>query len=277
MSRGGVLRQARLIAARELKETLRDPNLVLPLVMMPGLIGLLAGISAFASFGPSPDAVGTAVTNAALDRMPPAAVQHLSNLPTANRDATLEVLLKAFSIPLFWVIPVALTPAVAADSFVGERERSSLEPLLAAPISTAQLLVGKLAASVIPAAGGTWLGVLVMWALTFASGSKLYPRILIADPDWLFSLLVVVPLVALFTAGVAALISTRISGYRVAYQLNGLIALPVVLLLIPATALTFLVTGAAFGYVAVLFGLLDLGIVFWANRLFDREHLLSRR
>jgi ABC-type methionine transport system permease subunit len=109
------------------------------------------------------------------------------------------------------------------------------------------------------------------------SGTKLYPRVLIADPDWLFSLVVVTPLVALFTAGVAALISTRVSGYRVAYQLNGLIALPVVLLLIPATAFTFLVTGAAFGYVAAFFALLDLGIVVWANRLFDRERLLSRR
>jgi hypothetical protein len=44
-----------------------------------------------------------------------------SNLPTTSRDATIELLLKAFSIPLFWVIPVALTPALAADSFVGER------------------------------------------------------------------------------------------------------------------------------------------------------------
>src|SRR5438874_2452467 len=165
-----MLADARLIAARELRETLRDPNLMLPLVLMPTLIGVLAGISGFASFGPNPGAVGTAVTNAALDRLPTAAVEHLTNLPTTNRDATLQVLLKALSIPLFWVIPVALTPAVAADSFVGERERLSLEPLLAAPISTAQVLVGKLVASVIPAACGTWLGVLVLWAMTFLSG-----------------------------------------------------------------------------------------------------------
>jgi ABC-type Na+ efflux pump permease subunit len=271
------VRQARLIAARELRETLRDANLVLPLVVMPCLIGLLAGISTFASFGPSPGAVGTAVTNAALDQLPAAAVEHLSNLPTSNRDATLEILLKAFSIPLFWVIPVALTPAVAADSFVGERERFSLEPLLATPISVHQLLFGKLAASVIPASLGTCLGVLVLWLVTFLSGSRLYPRILVADPDWMFSLLVVSPLVALFTAGVAALLSTRISGYRVAYQLNGLIALPIVLLLIPATAFAFLFTAAAFGYVALLFIGLDAAIVFWADRLFDRERLLSRR
>jgi ABC-2 type transport system ATP-binding protein len=271
------LLQARLVALRELREIARDPNLVLPLVAMPCLIGLLSGISAFASFGPSTGAVGTAVTNAALDRLPDAALQHLSNLPTTDRQATLETLLKAFSIPLFWVIPVALTPAVAADSFVGERERFSLEPLLATPVATSQLLLGKLTAAVLPAVGGTWLGVLVLWAMTLLAGSKLYPRVLIFDPDWLFSLLVVTPLVALFTAGVAALISTRVSGYRVAYQLSGLVALPVVLVLIPATAFLFMLTAAALGYVAALFLAVDLLIVIWANALYTRESLLSRR
>ena len=268
---------ARLIAVRELRETVRDPNLVLPLVLMPCLIGLLAGVSAFTSFGSGSTAVGTAVTNAALDQLPQAAVQRLSNLPTTSHDAAIETLLKAFSIPLFWVIPVALTPAVAADSFVGERERASLEPLLATPIGTGAVLLGKLAASVIPAALGTWLGVLVFWALTLLSRSTLYPKVLVADGDWLFSLVVVAPLVALFTAGVAALLSTRVSGYRVAYQLNGLIVLPVVLIVIPATAFLFLFTPLALVYVAIVFAVLDLAIVLWANHLFDRERLLSRR
>src|SRR5499427_4944934 len=160
---------------------------------MPCLIGFLAGLSVFASFAPTPGAVGTAVTTAALDRLPETAVQRLSNLPTTNRDATLETLLKAFSIPLFWVVPVPLTPAVAADSFVGERERFSLEPLLATPLATTQVLLGKLTASVLPAVLGTFLGVLVLWAMTLLSGSTLYPRVLVADPDWLFSLLVETP------------------------------------------------------------------------------------
>jgi ABC-type Na+ efflux pump permease subunit len=221
--------------------------------------------------------VGTAVTNAALDPLPQAAVQRLSNVPTSSREATIELILKAFSIPLFWVIPVALTPAVATDSFVGERERFSLEPLLATPIETGQVLLGKLTASVISSAVGTWLGVLVFWIMILVSRSTLYPRFLIGDTDWLFSLVVIVPLVAVFTAGVAALVSTRVSGYRVAYQLNGLIALPIVLLLIPATAFLFLFTGAALMYVAVLFIVVDIAIVGWASQLFDRERLLSRR
>ena len=73
------------------------------------------------------------------------------------------------------------------------------------------------------------------------------------------------------------LISTRVAGYRVAYQLNGLVALPVVLLLIPATAFVFLFTAAALVYIAALFAIVDIAIIVWANALFDRERLLSRR
>jgi ABC-2 type transport system permease protein len=272
-----MIQTARLIARREIRETLRDPNLVLPIVLMPCLVGIMAGVTAFVSFGDTPSAVGTAVTNAALDQLPQTAVERLNNVPTTNRVATIELFVKAFSIPLFWIVPVALTPAIGADSFVGERERASLEPLLAAPITTAELLVGKLAAAVVPSVVGTWFGVLVFWALTLAARSPVYPRLLLADPDWAFSLLMIVPLVALFTAGIAALISTHVSGYRVAYQLNGLIVLPVVLLLLPITAFLFLLTAHALGIIAVLFAVADAAIVVWALQTFDRERLLSRR
>ncbi len=278
-SEPGGARKALLIARRELRETIRDPNLVLPLVVLPVMIGAMAGMTAFFSFSGQPGAVGTAVTNAALDQLPAAAVQRLGNLPapSGERTATLQVLLKAFSIPLFWIIPVALTPAVAADSFVGERERASLEPLLATPVSPWQVLLGKLLAATVPAVIGTWIGVLVFWLMTLLSRSALYPRMLLGDGDWVFSLVVLAPLIGLFTAGVAALISTRVSGYRVAYQLNGLIVLPVVLVLIPATAFLFLVTSAALVWVAGFFVVLDAVVIAWARGLFTRERLLSRR
>ena len=268
---------ARLIARRELRETIRDPNLMLPMLLMPCVIGVLAGLSAFTSFSSNPSAMGTAVTSAALDQLPQTAVQRLTNLPTTTREATIETLIKAFSIPLFWIVPVALTPAVAADSFVGERERFSLEPLLAAPIGTGQLLMGKLIAAVLPAVIGTWLGLFVFWGMTAVARSPLYPRLLLADGDWLFSMLVITPLVALFTAAVAALISTRVSGYRVAYQLNGLIVLPMMLLLLPITAFLYLLTAQALVLIALVFVLVDTGLVVWANRLFTRERLLAKR
>src|SRR5258708_4840064 len=66
-------------------------------------------------------------------------------------------------------------------------------------------------------------------------------------------------------------------GYRDAYVWNGLIVLPVVLLLIPATAFLFLFTSAVLVYIAVLIALVDLATTGWAMGLFDRERLMSRR
>ena len=62
-----------------------------------------------------------------------------------------------------------------------------------------------------------------------------------------------------------------------AYQLNGLIVLPVVLVVIPSTAFLFLLTGAALIEVAAGFAVADVTIVAWSATQFNRERLLSRR
>ncbi|MBF6592673.1 MAG: ABC transporter permease subunit, partial [Ktedonobacterales bacterium] len=177
----------------------------------------------------------------------------------------------------FWIIPIALTSSVAADSFVGEKERETLEPLLATPIGDHALFGGKLLASIIPAVLGTWLGMALFMALVAVSRSPFYPRVLLADRDWSYSTFVIVPLMALFAASVAALISTRVSSYRAAYQLNGLVVLPVILVMIPQTVVLFLLTPQALGLISLVLAALDLLVLGWALRIFDRERLLGAR
>ena len=104
-------------------------------------------------------------------------------------------------------------------------------------------------------------------------GQQPLPFVL-ADGDWLFSSVVINPLVALLAAGIGALISTRVSSYRVAYQLNGLISLPVILVIIPQAAFLFLLTPRAFLYVAGLLAVLDVLVIAWALTIFDRDRLL---
>ena len=64
------------------------------------------------------------------------------------------------------------------------------------------------------------------------------------------------------------------SSYRVAYQLNGLISLPVILVIIPQAAFLFLLTPRAFLYVAGLLAVLDVLVIAWALAIFDRDRLL---
>jgi ABC-type Na+ efflux pump permease subunit len=268
---------ANLIIGRELREILRDYNLLMPIIFMPCLMGLLAGITALGSAAGTNSAVGTALSSVAIQQIPENALKEFGNLPVGDMNDTIATLLKALGIPLFWIIPVSLTSAVAADSFVGEKERETIEPLLATPIKNHELFVGKLVGAVIPAVLGTWLGMGLFSVIVLASNSPFYPKVLLTDADWAYSTLVIIPLMALLAAGVAALISTRVSSYRAAYQLVGLVVLPVILLMIPQSVFLFLLTPRALGIIATLVGVVDVIVVLWALRIFDRERLLGGR
>ena len=59
---------------------------------------------------------------------------------------------------MFMIIPLAIPASMSSYSIVGEKVNRSLEPLLATPITTAELLVGKSLAAIIPALAATWIG-----------------------------------------------------------------------------------------------------------------------
>src|SRR5712692_8521189 len=265
---------AMVVTRREIREVLRDFNLLFPMIALPGLIALIAGMAVIASSRGPANFLGQAVGGAMLDQVPEQQLRVLVYLDVRDQDAMVRVVLKALMIPLFWVTPVALTSTVAADSFVGEKERNTLEPLLATPISNVQLFAAKLCTAVVPAVIGTWVGMLFFALLVSNAQSTYFPRFILADPDWLISALLLVPLMALLAASIAALISTRVATYRSAYQLNGLIVLPIILTLVPQTVVLFLFTPRALLFIATFFLFVDACLVWLGLQLFDRERIL---
>lgn len=265
------------VTRREIREVFRDLNLLMPMIALPMLIALIAGMAVLGSQRGPVNFLGQAVGGALLDQVPENQLRVLVWLDVHDQDTLVRVILKALMIPLFWVTPVALTSTIAADSFVGEKERNTLEPLLATPIGNAQLFLAKLCTAVIPAVLGTWFGMAFFGLLVMNGRGSQFPRYIFTDPDWLFSALVIVPLMALMAAGIAALISTRVATYRSAYQLNGLVALPIILMLVPQTVVLFLFTPRALWYIALFFLLVDAVLVWLGLRLFDRERLLRGR
>src|SRR5258708_39422811 len=101
--------------------------------------------------------------------------------------------INAMSLTFLWIGEVALMRAVAADSFAGEKERGTIEPLLATPIRNRELFAGKLTSAVVPAVLGTWLGTAIFAAFVAVSHSPYYPTFVLADGDWLFSSMVINP------------------------------------------------------------------------------------
>lgn len=176
---------------------------------------------------------------------------------------------------MFMILPVAIPVTIAAYSIVGEKTTRSLEPLLATPITTVELLAGKALAAIIPAVVATWISYLLyivaMWFLV--SGEAL--RYLF-DPLWLIAIFVVGPLLTLLSVSVATLISARVSDPRVAEQLSMLVILPLIAGIIGQSMGLLLIDRELVLLVALVVAVLDAIFVYVGVQAFQRETILTK-
>jgi len=177
---------------------------------------------------------------------------------------------------MYLVMPVFVPILISSHAIAGEKEKRTLEPLLASPVTPLELVVGKSLASLIPSVGVCLIAFVVFCIGVDAVAWKLTHALLLPNVMWTFGVLVIAPLFAFFGNGVAVLISARVGDSRLAQQLSGLFVLPLVGL---AAGQFGGVLKAGSAYYALLGGfvlLLDVIIVLVARRLFDRERLMTR-
>lgn len=179
--------------------------------------------------------------------------------------------------PMFLMIPVMVASVIAADSFAGERERGTLEVLLHSPTTDRELFLAKVLAPWLAALAVTLGSFAFYTAVVNAVGAPIMGRIFFPDPTWLVLALWVSPGVAALGLGTMVLVSSRVRGFQEAYQLGGVIVLPIVLLVVAQ------VQGVMLFDVP---GVLLLGVVVWAigggllvagARTFHRDRMLARR
>lgn len=176
---------------------------------------------------------------------------------------------------MFMVLPVAIPVTIAAYSIVGEKTTRSLEPLLATPITTAELLAGKALAAIIPALVATWLSFAIyVIAMRFLVADNVFRYLL--DPLWLLAIFVVGPLLTLLAVSIAVMISARVTDPRVAEQLSMVVLLPVIMAVFGQSVGLFIVDRTIVLLVAVVVLLLDLILGYVALQSFQRETILTR-
>jgi ABC-type Na+ efflux pump permease subunit len=177
---------------------------------------------------------------------------------------------------LFLTLPVFVPILISSQSVAGEKERRTLEPLLATPVTGAELLAGKSLAALLPALALTWLAFFVLCATVDAVAYTRLGTWPLPNTLWLFGLLVIAPLFAFFGNGIAVLISARVSEARLAQQLAGLFVLPMVGLAAGQLG-GWLRAGFAYYLTeAAVILALDAALIWAAWRVFDRDRLVSR-
>lgn len=232
-----------IIVRREVRDTLSDWRILLPIALLTFLMPqLMVAASSFV-------------------------IRFVDDAGLAQRLVPFVVLLVGF-------IPASFSLITALESFVGERERNSLESLLSMPVSDDQLYLGKLGASLITPLISSFLAMLVYTFMLYLVNPDLYLGAMTLPR--LVQIFGVIGLMALTMVAGSVVISSHISSIRAANLMSSFILLPMALavqleavLIINGRWDVFWTAIAAFGIIATL--LVRAGLM-----TFNREEILSR-
>lgn len=177
---------------------------------------------------------------------------------------------------LYLVMPVFVPILISSQSVAGEKERRTLEPLLASPISAAELVVGKSLAALLPAVLISYLAYVVLCVAVDIVAWPLLHAPLLPNLLWSVGVFLIAPLFAFFGNGVAVLVSARVGEARLAQQLSALVVLPLIGLVGGQVAGVLQAGPRYYALQALVVLILDVVLVALSVRFFDRERLVSR-
>jgi ABC-2 type transport system permease protein len=260
------------LARKDAAELLRNPGAILPaLAMVVGSLfpAFLVTIGAPMIAGRTLEESGEFVDDAAQ------AVQMLPELAGLTGNALIQAFVFHQFALLLMLVPVVSATALATHAVIGEKQARALEPLLATPISTIELLVAKCLTPFVFALALTWLaGALYVAGILVVGEAGVWRSILGRRTLIMFMLLG--PLVELATLQVSVIVSSRANDPRSAQQLTSLLILPITVVFIAQLMGAFVLTP---GWLLVgCAGLIVMnGLLLVAGvRVFERETILTR-
>lgn len=252
------------VLQREWFETVRN-RLLMSTILLPPILLTVAPILLTAAVGAT--------------SLPPELEQQILSQRPEWASFTPGELAGAFAVQQFLVffllMPAYIPLSIATFSIIGEKQARSLEPVLASPIRTQELLAGKAVAALVPGVLAGWL----TYAIFVVLASLLYGPALfgvVTDPSWLAGVFLLGPAVGLSSVVAGVIVSARVNDPRVAQQIGGVVIVPVIALVLLQATGTLLVGATGYTLLAmVVFGLSIIGLRIGV-RLFDREAILTR-
>jgi ABC-2 type transport system permease protein len=262
----GTMLKVKTILRKEWAEVFKNRMVVFSVIFMPLLFTALPLIFLFATRD-----AGLSETNADL----PAQFSKLCS-PELSSGQCFQVYMSGQMMILFMMMPLIIPVNIAAYSIVGEKTTRSLEPLLATPITTAELLTGKNLAAMIPAVLATWLGFGVYAIGAWIIVHDVAVMKALFDPMWLLAVFIAGPLMAILSVNFSIMVSSRVNDPRVAEQLSAVVIVPLLAIFFGQISGLFFLNSMLILLFSAALVLIDAGIVYLAVRLFQRETILTR-
>jgi uncharacterized membrane protein SpoIIM required for sporulation len=233
--------RALIVTRRELVDMLRDWRILFPIIILSGVFPFIANWGA--------------------ERL-------LNFVQQYGADIVGERLIP-FLLLVVGFFPTSFSLIIALESFAGEKERRSLEPLLNSPLTDLQLYLGKMMASTIAPIFASLVGITVYLVSVFFNVSYVAPPIL------LILIFLLTSVQAIMMVAAAVVVSSLSTSVRAANLLASFIIVPVAFLLQLEAFLMFWARYNTLWLILIGMVLITIVLVRMGLNAFNREALLG--
>lgn len=270
-------RSIRAIALKDYKEVRQNKAAWIPALVMPLIfaVAMPLGFTLLPQLIPTEDvAQEMGDLQDLIVRMPPAIQQIFAE--TSLEQGFIIYMTAFLFAPMFLIMPLMFSSIIGADSFVGERERKTMEALLYTPSSDGTLFMGKILASVVPAILLSWMTYAVYIIVVNAASWPLFGRIWFPLPAWWPLMFWLTPAISLLGMAATVLISSRVKTFMEAYQLTGSLVIFVLLLMVgQISGVLFLGVFSTFA-IGTLVWVVDAVLIYISVGTFNRTNLIAK-
>ncbi len=231
-----------LVAWRELRDQLRDWRIIFPMIALTLILPFLADLGA----------------------------QLAINFTTKYDSPLIAERLVPFFLLVVGYFPITISLVIALESFVGEKERGTIEPLLSSPLKDRHLFLGKLLAGTIAPLFTAYLGITVYMIGLY------FQRIPFPDANRMAQTLVLTTVQAFLMVAGAILISTQATSVRASNLMASFIVIPMAMLIQGESVMLFWGNNQALWLAVVGVSVLGILLARVGIAHFQREALLGR-
>ncbi len=237
-----MLSDALIITRREIRDSLRDWRMVTPIVILTLIFPWIMNMS----------------------------TRFAINFVEEYNAQIIPIRLVPFAMMIVGFFPISFSLIIALETFVGEKERNSLEPLLTTPISDSSLYLGKLLSAMSLPLFASYLGVFTYLGWLF------YSIHYVPEFGVLLQIILVTTMEALVMVAGAVVVSSHTTSVRAANLLASFIIIPMAFLLQGESVLLFWGQYDVLWYILGALVVADIILIRTGIRTFNREAILAR-
>lgn len=258
------MKKAAIIFKKEIKEVIKNKNIWMPILIVVAIFSIAMPLGFILGSGPILEDEDTL---------------NFINKVFGSVDEPLKVLIGFILnqlLILLLIIPAMVPSLIAPSSVIMEKENNTLEPLLATPVKTSELILGKTLTAMIPSVAISIISFIIMTVVVDITAFIKLGYLPLPTIEWLIVAFILSPVLSFIITMISVIVSSKSTDIRSAQGIGAMVILPIYLIIGLQLAglfllnITYLLAGCV-----VLLAICPLVLRF-AVKIFDRENILTR-